>query len=184
MPSPLSIDGSPPNHRLLLGLAFTALLVAAGMWIFYRNSGDESSQVGSTTTEEQAKATTTEDQTQDSTTTVAVSVPETAPGVGDAGVAELVAFVESTRDLEFATPPEVLLQDEAQFQAGLGDYMDSELDVEALAESERIYRALGLTPAGQDIEPLLREFLLRRTLGYYEADTGTVRVLGGLGPLT
>jgi len=186
MPSPLSINGSPPNHRLLLGLAFTALLVAAGMWIFYRDSDDESPEAGTSTTEEQVQSTTatSEGKAQDSTTTVVVSVPDTAPGLGDGDVSELVAFVEVTRNLEFATLVEVLLQDEAQFQAELGDYLDGELDVEALAESERIYRALGLTPPDQDIEPLLREFLLRRTLGYYEADTGTVRVIKGLGPLT
>ncbi|MFV1991948.1 MAG: hypothetical protein ACC652_14550 [Acidimicrobiales bacterium] len=182
------MNGSPPSHRLLLGLAFATLVVAAGMWIFYRNSEDGSPEAGTSTSVAANEVTTTSEQQAQQATTTQVqtpdSVPDDEPGLGDVRVGELVAFVESTRGLSFDTLPEVVIQPEPEFRDQLGVYLARELDAQEVAESERIYRALGLSPADQDVEPLLREFLQRRTLGYYDADTVTVRVVAELGRLS
>jgi hypothetical protein len=169
----VSMNGSPQNPRRLLGLAIAALLVAAGMWLVYRSSTDD------------PVVAPTPDPTATTGAVVADTTATTAAVSLDAGrVAELVAFVEATRNLTFTEEPEVEIMAADEFGAELAGFLDTELDSSAITESEDVYRALALSPTDQEIEPLLREFLLRRTLGYYDNESATVRVRGGLGPLT
>lgn len=100
----------------------------------------------------------------------------------DAVVAEIAAFVEEERGLEFLEEPVVELADEGEFQERLLEDFDE--DADELQESEDELRALGLIGDDVDFEAELRDLLGVGVLGFYDAETDELVVrAGGITPL-
>jgi hypothetical protein len=101
----------------------------------------------------------------------------------DATVAEIAAFVEEERCLQFQEPITVELADEGEFQDRLLD--DAEEDEEESQDSEDVFRALGFIEPGVDLSAELDSALEGAVLGFYDDETGELVVRsGGLSPLT
>jgi hypothetical protein len=107
--------------------------------------------------------------------------PEGSPGSGggelEAVVAEISAWVEEERGLEFEEDPVVELADEGDFQERL--LADFDEDAEELQESEDELRALGLIDADVDFEAELRSLLGVGVLGFYDPETDELVVRAG-----
>ncbi|OWY61582.1 hypothetical protein B7486_63050, partial [cyanobacterium TDX16] len=106
---------------------------------------------------------------------------EPDPPVGDedldAVVAEIAAFVEEERGLEFLEDPEIELLDEGAFQDRLLE--DEEEDEGELLELQDELRALGLIDDDVDLAESLDDLLGGAVLGFYDPETGELVVRAG-----
>ncbi len=148
---------------LVLGVVL-ALLVAAGAIAMSALAGND------TASELQATG-----PGQSSQADPAPASPDPAADF-DATMAELMAFVEVERGLEFKTPPVVEVLDDGEFSARLLEDFDD--DVEDLELAQDLYRALGLIEADVDLVETVRSFLDIGVLGVYDPETEELLVRG------
>lgn len=94
----------------------------------------------------------------------------------DAEIADLSAFVERERGLEFITPVEVTMADEARFDELL--FADFDEDAQSRLDTANVLKALGLVPADLDIDATLRQLLGAGVLGFYDPETGELVIRG------
>jgi hypothetical protein len=94
----------------------------------------------------------------------------------DTVVAEISAFVEDERGLEFEEPVEVELADDAEFQRRLLEDFDE--GREEIAEVQLVYQALGLIEPGTDLMAALEESLAAGVIGFYDPETKELVVRG------
>ena len=107
--------------------------------------------------------------------------PSGSPGSGSGDletvVAEISAWVEEERGLEFEEDPVVELADEGEFQDRL--LADFDEDAEEQAEFQAELEALGLIDEGVDVQEELRELLGVGVLGFYDPETKELVVRAG-----
>lgn len=96
----------------------------------------------------------------------------------DERILEITAFVAEQRELEFLFSPEIELLDEEAFEVALVSHLARTFDLEAVAESTEIFTALGLIPIGVEVDEAILEFLRVRTLGFFDAEIGLIRIRG------
>jgi hypothetical protein len=94
----------------------------------------------------------------------------------DSVVAQISAFVEDERGLDFREPVEVELADDEEFTARL--FEDFEEGLDDIAESELVFQALGLIPPGTDLAAALQEALSAGVVGFYDPETNELVVRG------
>jgi hypothetical protein len=102
------------------------------------------------------------------------------PDQWDARVADLAAFVERERGLEFDHPVTVdfLSEDEYSERARVDESMLTDEDREAIEESGTVLEALGLVPLDTDLFATSNEMADTGTLAFYDPLTETVTVRG------
>lgn len=92
-------------------------------------------------------------------------------------VADVQAFVEAERDLEFLREVPVELLEDDEFEARLLE--DAEEDRADAEEDERVLRALGLLEPGVDLYDVLLGFIGDAVVGFYDPEAGELVVRGG-----
>jgi hypothetical protein len=92
-------------------------------------------------------------------------------------VAELSAFVEEERGLEFEQPAQVEVEDDEGFHERL--FADFDEDAEETAAYEPLYQAAGLLEPGDDLVETLRTALEGAVVGFYDPETEELVVRGG-----
>ncbi|MDZ7732081.1 MAG: hypothetical protein U5R31_02330 [Acidimicrobiia bacterium] len=165
--SPALPGGAPPprrNRGLLAAVAVLAVvaLVAGGLSFVWTRTGDD----GSTSAAGPADV-----DPGDTTTTEPLS-----PAEFEAQIAELQAFVEEERGLEFREDVEVELAGDEEFEARLIE--DFEEDREDLDELSMLLEALGLVEPGTDVASALRDLLAVGVVGFYDPETDELVVRG------
>ncbi len=102
--------------------------------------------------------------------TTAAPQPQIDPAELEALVAEISAFVEVERELEFEEDVDVLVVDRTEYERRFGDVFDADLEVLTpyLTQHAAVYQALGLWLAGDDPVSMLRDFSLEGSLGFYD----------------
>lgn len=115
------------------------------------------------------------DDPDESTTTTVPERPEDEDL--ESVVAELSAFVEAERGLEFREPVDVELAEDAEFEQRLLDDFEAE-DEADLRDTERIFRALGFLDADDDLVEQLRGVLSGGVVGFYDPETDELVVRG------
>ena len=108
------------------------------------------------------------------------SGPDAASGVDEAelqaAVAELSAFVAESRGAPFPAPVTVELLAQEQFNERLlDDFEEDRADIDLVG---RLFVAMGLLEADQDLYEILREFLGAGVVGFYDPETGELVVRG------
>lgn len=106
-----------------------------------------------------------------------------APGAFDEAVDDVRAvvpvlqrFVERERGLRFLKEVNVTLLDEASFRARLAD--DTGDDMDALEETTKVLRALGLLDRSVDLEDARNDLLAAAVAGFYDPETEELVVRG------
>jgi hypothetical protein len=94
----------------------------------------------------------------------------------DGLVADLSAFVEDERGLEFREPVRVEIEDDDGFHERLFD--DFEEESPEIAEYEPLYQATGLIGPGDDLVETLRTAFEGAVIGFYDPETGEMVVRG------
>ncbi len=124
-----------------------------------------------------------------SPTTAASVSPTTAvasPSADPATVyAEIESQVQAIRGLTATKPVDPKLLDEAQLKANITASFEKDNPPDVIAANERLYRLLGLIPAGTSLKDLYLKLLSSQVAGYYDSDTKELYVVsksGGLGP--
>ncbi len=101
----------------------------------------------------------------------------------EAAVVELSDFVAAQRGAPFEDPVTVELASDEEFEARLLE--DFEEGEEDLAETERIFRALGFIDDDADLVKALRDLLSVGVIGFYDPETDELVVRGdGVTPYT
>jgi hypothetical protein len=107
--------------------------------------------------------------------------PGEQPGAGDEEldqvVAEIAAFVEEERGLEFEEDPVIELLDEGDFQDRLLE--DEEEDEQEILDLQDELQALGLIDDDLDLATALDDLLGGAVLGFYDPETGELVVRAG-----
>ncbi len=145
------------------------LLVAASMgvaWLATRDTGGGGTAGPATTTSEAP-----------ATTTSSVPGQPEADDLESVG-ADLSAFVEPERGLEFDEPVEVELAEDEEFEQRLLEDFEAE-DEADLRDTERIFRALGFLDEDDDLVEQLKGVLSGGAGGSYDPETGQLAVRGG-----
>ena len=93
-------------------------------------------------------------------------------------VADLSAFVEEQRDLEFDDPVDVELAEDDEFEQRLLDDFEAE-DEADIRDTERIFRALGFLEGDDDLVDQLKGVLSAGVVGFYDPETNELVVRGG-----
>lgn len=88
----------------------------------------------------------------------------------------LQRFVERERGLRFREEVNVTLLDEASFRARLAE--DTGDDMDALEETTKVLRALGLLDRSVDLEDARNDLLAAAVAGFYDPETGELVVRG------
>lgn len=144
------------------------------------DSGEESAsdnesplEDGSTTTTEAAVTTTT-------STTAAPAETAGNPEL-DSLIAELAAYVETERGLEFLRQPEVRLLDEDEFAQAWLDLIndDAQENGADFANFTDIYQTMGIISDDLSLQEIWLRFGEAGVLGYYETDIGAIRLRNG-----
>ena len=161
----------PPKRGVspLVAVPVAVLFVAVAMgvaWLATRDTGGS----GATTT-------TTAGAGPASTTS------STAPGRPNSDdlesvVADLSAFVEEQRGLEFDDPVDVELAEDDEFEQRLLDDFEAE-DEADIRDTERIFRALGFLEGDDDLVDQLKGVLSAGVVGFYDPETNELVVRGG-----
>ena len=111
-------------------------------------------------------------------TTAEPPPPTTEPRTPlERAVVELSAFVARERGLEFLRPVQVELLADGPFEARL--LRDVEEEREAVDQSEKVLRALGLLEPGVDLFETYVSFYGGAVLGFYDPETDELVVRGG-----
>ena len=164
----------------LSALLICVLLVTAGC----SASGEGSSATGVDPAPE-TSATPTTAATDESTTTTDATVeddsppseeppadePEGLPGDLAGEIDALIDVTERLRGLEFLHSVDVSIQQSDEFDAGLNELIDEDLDRQLLEVEERVLATMGLIKPDDDLETLYRDLLTDQVLGYYEPET-------------
>lgn len=102
------------------------------------------------------------------------------PDEWDERVADLAAFVERERGLDFEHPVavEFLTEDEYSERARVDEGMLTEADRADIEDSAAVFEALGLVPGGTDLLETSNEMADTGTLAFYDPMTETVSVRG------
>lgn len=161
----------PPKRGVspLVAVPVAVLFVAVAMgvaWLATRDTGGSG-----------ATATTTAGAGPASTTS------STAPGRPNSDdlesvVADLSAFVEEQRGLEFDDPVDVELAEDDEFEQRLLDDFEAE-DEADIRDTERIFRALGFLEGDDDLVDQLKGVLSAGVVGFYDPETNELVVRGG-----
>jgi hypothetical protein len=106
------------------------------------------------------------------------SAPATSEDDVDAVVAELSAFVADVRQLELLRPVEVTLLEDEAFRVRVREDALTD-DLEELAVSQRVFRALGILDRDVDLRAALLDFLEDTVVGFYDPETDDLVVRGG-----
>jgi hypothetical protein len=109
------------------------------------------------------------------------SVTSGAPAQSSSGdleevVADISAFVEAERGLEFERPVEVELADDDEFERRLLEDFDESRD--ELAETELVLQGLGFIEPGTDLAEVLETSLAAGVVGFYDTETDELVVRG------
>lgn len=93
---------------------------------------------------------------------------------------ELIIEAQQIRDLEFLEPVEVLLLDDAAYQARFSEILEEDLGEEDVAAINAILRVLGIIEPTDDYRQLIDTLLTSGTGGFYDPETGelVVRLIG------
>jgi hypothetical protein len=108
--------------------------------------------------------------------------PSDPAAIADAGeaiqaeVAELSAFVEEARGLEFLEEVEVELLPDDDFRGRLLEELDE--DAEELGATNGVLRALQLIEPDDDLREILPQFLGDAVVGFYDPESGELVVRG------
>ena len=174
------------NLLIAVGVLSVLLLIATvGLLVVLRSDDDDvaagpppTTAAPSTTRPSSGNPSTTAPSSPTPPTTVDPTPPGPAPTEEelDAEIAELSDFVELERGLEFLTPVEVTMADEATFDQLLFDDFDEGADDRQ--ETSRILKALGLVDADLDIDEALRRLLGAGVLGFYDPETDQLVIRG------
>jgi hypothetical protein len=81
-------------------------------------------------------------------------------------ITELMASAERVRNLHFAHPVPVLVEDRAR----ITEYVATQIEEEELERASIVYTALGLLSADLDVRGLLLRLMGEQVVGYYDAD--------------
>jgi hypothetical protein len=94
----------------------------------------------------------------------------------EAAVAEISAFVEQERELEFVEPVEVELAEDDEFRERL--LADFDEDVDELRDTGVFLEGLGLIEPGTDVVEAMRSLLGGGVVGFYDPETKQLVVRG------
>lgn len=81
-------------------------------------------------------------------------------------IAELAKGAERIRGLRFSTPVPVLVKN----RDAITQYVESQIEEDAITRGRVLYVALGLLPADMDVRAQLLQLLGEQILGYYDAE--------------
>ena len=122
------------------------------------------------------------------TPSAAVASPSAIPSPTQepaAVYAEIEAQVQAIRGLTARKPVDPKLLDEAKLKANVATSFDKDNPPAKIQADERLYRLLGLIPAGASLKDLYLKLLSSQVAGYYDPDPKELYVVsrsGGLGP--
>ncbi len=155
----------------------TAVAMLAGILVVLTDgAGDGPDDVA--TPREAAPSPDPTDPTDPPATTPTDPVPPTTAPTSDfdAEVADIMAFVEQQRGLEFLGPVEVELAADAEFeQRLLEDFEEERAEIETDAA---VLRAVGLLDPDIDLVEALRDVLGAGVIGFYDPEIGELVVRG------
>lgn len=157
---------------VIVAVAVVLVLVAGvATVLLLGNEDDPGAAAPDTTTTEPESTTTDPDADPD---------PAPAPAGGqaalEAAVAELSTFVAEARGAPFPEPVTVeLLEGQAFNDRLLADFEEERADIELVG---RLFVAMGLLEADQDLYEIFRDFLGVGVLGFYDPETGELVVRG------
>ncbi len=99
----------------------------------------------------------------------------------DALIDELSAFVEAERGLNFQTRPQVDLLDDDEFRQAWIDLIadDARDNAVGYANFTDVYQAVGIISNDRSLEEIWSRFGDAGVLGYYETDSGAIRLRNG-----
>jgi len=105
--------------------------------------------------------------TPDTPQPVAAQGSRRTPSLREAGViSELMTSAERVRNLHFAHPVPVLVEDRAR----ITEYVATQIEEDELEKARIVYTALGLLPVDLDVRGLLLRLMGEQVVGYYDAD--------------
>jgi hypothetical protein len=108
--------------------------------------------------------------------TTTTEAPATDPADFDAVIADIEAFVEQERGLQFLSDVDVELADDEEFSDRL--LADFDEDTDDLVDADDLYTALGLIGPDVDLVASLRELLDVGVVGFYDPETNELVVRG------
>jgi hypothetical protein len=119
--------------------------------------------------------------------------PSTAPSAGAASptadpatvYADIEAQVQAIRGLTAKKPVDPKLLDEATLKSNVTASFEKDNPPAVVDANERLYRLMGLIPAGTSLKDLYLKLLSSQVAGYYDSTTKELYVVsksGGLGP--
>ncbi len=114
--------------------------------------------------------------------TTAVTTPPPDPATV---YAQIEAQVQQIRGLTAKKPVDPKLLDEAKLKANVTASFEKDNPPALVDANERLYRLLGLIPAGTSLKDLYLKLLSSQVAGYYDSDTKELYVVsrsGALGP--
>ena len=118
----------------------------------------------------------------------AVATPTASPSPTEepaAVYADIEAQVQGIRGLTAKKPVDPKLLDEAKLKANVTASFDKDNPPALIQANERLYKLLGLIPAGASLKDLYLKLLSSQVAGYYDPDPKELYVVsrsGGLGP--
>jgi len=180
-PAPSGPGGTPPRdpddlarRRALVLAAIGAVVVMLIAVLAWSESGSSNGRfvVGATTT---TTAPVASDSSSDSSTSGSSS-SDSSPSDLPTTIEDIKAFVERERGLTFKSDVQVQLVGDNE----LAQRLDSELTDEQanIAETQQVFRVLGLVPADFDLTGAERTLLDAAVVGFYDAKTKQLVVRG------
>ena len=163
----------PRVPQLLVATAAIVLLVACG--------SSTSSGAPSTTGRPTAAPSSAAPSASVAPTTAVASPTEDPATV----YARIESQVQEIRGLTAKKPVDPKLLDEAQLKKNITASFEKDNPPDVIAANERLYRLLGLIPAGTSLKDLYLKLLSSQVAGYYDSDTKELYVVsksGAIGP--
>lgn len=117
-------------------------------------------------------------ETTAATTTTTVEIPGSSSASLDPAVVErmrqelagLMVETEEVRGLPFLSTPEVVILDQAEFAARVGNLMAEDIDEAEMAVDSRFYAMLGMLPEGTDLYTMFIDLYTEQVAGYYDGE--------------
>jgi len=183
-PGPAELPPPPGGNRprwwlWTAAVALVAILSSLATWVVVHDDGE---------TTDVAAAESADDPTPSPSTTAppapgggpvpstGTTVPPVSQAEVEAEVAELQAFVEQQRGQRFVEPVDVVLLDDAAFEAELASLIEAE--AESLAELDNVLTAAGLLDPDVDLLEAQLALATQGVLGYYEREADELVVRG------
>lgn len=153
-----------------------AMVVSACSFGTSPESTTSSSPLGSSTTATSTAQTTT---TTNLDTTTSASVSSNVDPAMLEAIDDLILITEQVRGLRFLEPPTVTVVSEEELAERVRALIEEELDPEETAQSEALFKVLGILDPDTDLGGLYTDLYTEQVAGYYDGDTKEMVIPSG-----